>query len=218
MVSYISALMLTFVSIFAGAATEPRFCDPAKIEQYERGNNIPYLKRAHVYQFGKLTLAGLAVGSSDYRYVQSLAKQYGVTDNKSCTWYFNTGNDDAKAAFNYRPLPRPWLRSPSIAKEFATRLDGVFDRSPQNFLKCARDENFIAMGCDGQKHRGPSVFAALLAYAGCTPDHAMQIANKVWGQNMVSKATRQAIAEIGAQAAAENPEAAGEMRSLMTAK
>jgi hypothetical protein len=214
------AVALTLVSLLvsfsANAGAEPRFCDPAKIQEYERGNNIPYLKRIHVYQFGKLTLAGLAVGNSDYRYVQSLAKQYGVQDAKSCTWYFNTGNDDAAAAFNHIPLPRPWLRAPSIAKKYEEKLDGAFDRLPGNMLECAREEGFIAMGCDGMKHRGPSVFAALLAYAGCTPEHAMQIANKVWGTNLVAKSTRQAIAAVGETYARENPEAAAELRKIMT--
>jgi hypothetical protein len=210
-----SALALTLVSMLAHAA-EPRFCDPAKIKEYERANPVRSLKRAHVYQFGKLTLAGLAVGNSDYHDVQALAKHFGVQDGKSCTWYYNTGNDNASVAFNFLPLPRPWLRSSSIAKEYAVKLDGAFDRSPRNMLKCAREENFVAMGCDGMKHRGPSVFAALLSYAGCTPEHSMQIANKIWGTNFVAKSTRKAIAAVGEKAARENPAGSAEFRKMMT--
>lgn len=215
MASLVSALALTLISVFAHAS-EPRFCDPAKIQEYERGNNIPYLKRVHVYQFGQLTMAGLAVGDSDYRYVQSLAKQYGVDDEKSCTWYFNSGNDDAAAAFNYYPLPAPYFASPSIAKKYDKILDGTFDRAPSNMLACARKYHYLAMGCDGMRHRGPSVFAAVLTYAGCTPHHAMQIANKVWGSNFVAHDTREAIAAVGAKYATENPAGAAELQTLMT--
>lgn len=216
MASLVGAFALMLSSVFAHASTEPRFCDPAKIQEYERANNIPHLKRIHVYQFGQLTLAGLAVGDSDYRYVQSLARQYGVNDEKSCTWYFNTGNAQAAQAFNSYPLPAPWLASPSIAKKYEQILEGSFDRAPSNMLTCARTQHYLAMGCDGMKHRGPSVFAAVLAYAGCTPQHAMQIANKIWGSNFVAHGTREAIAAVGAKYAQENPQGAAELQTLMT--
>ena len=217
MTSWIGALAIALMSV-TSLASEPRFCDPSKIAEYERGNNISNLKRVHVYQFGKLTLAGLAVGNSDYRYVQSLAKQYGVTDAKSCTWYFNTGNDAAAAAFNYLPLPRPWLAPPSIAKKYDVVLEGSFDRNDNNMLACARKYNYVAMGCDGMKHRGPSVFAALLTYAGCTPKHSREIADKVWGSNFVSDSTREAIAALGAKYAGQNPAGAAELQTMMTSK
>ncbi|MEK7357027.1 MAG: hypothetical protein AAB250_11295, partial [Bdellovibrionota bacterium] len=83
-----SVVVAIATGLSTAQAAEPAWCDAATFSQYERGNNIPYLEREHVYQFGDLTLVGLAVGRSDYRYVQSLSQQYANTDayEKSCTW------------------------------------------------------------------------------------------------------------------------------------
>jgi hypothetical protein len=72
------------------------------------------------------------------------------------------------------------------------------------------------MGCDGQKHRGPGVFAALLAYSGCMPDHAAAIAYQVWGLNGVPWQTRQAIAEAAAARAQAEPAQSARLRELFS--
>jgi hypothetical protein len=215
MFSFVSALALTLLPLMAHAATEPRFCDPNHFSEYERGNNIAQLKRVHVYQLGQLTLVGLAVGGSDYRYVQSLAKQYNVTDNKSCTWYLNQGNPDASVAFNHYNMPAPYFANPSIALKYEKILKTVFDQAPNNMLECARKYHYVAMGCDGQMHRGPSVFAMYLSYAGCSAQHSMEIANKVWGANFVPKETRKAIAAVGGKFGDENPAGRAELQAIM---
>lgn len=216
---FLRALLLVLVTLPALASTEPRFCDPAKFHEYERGNNIPNIKRIHVYQLGQLTLVGMAVGGSDYRYEQSLAQQYGVAPGgpeKSCTWYANNGNDEARAAFNGAYLPRPWLRGPSVAKEYAAIMSPWFDEDATSMWSCAMNQHYVAMGCDSQMHRGPSVFAAFLAYSGCTPHHAMEIANKVWGENFVPPETREAIAAVGGAIGDSHAAKRADLQTLMT--
>ncbi len=199
------------------AHAEPEFCSPDRFVELERGNNIPYLDRVHVFQVGRLTLAGLGVGDSDERYVASLAQQYGSyrAEEKSCVFYFNDGNEAAAAAFNHVYLPSPVLRGKSIAEKYDQLATPLIDQTPTSFLSCAREHKFIAMGCDGMRHRGPSVFAMLLGYAGCSPESASEIANRVWGTNHVLRTTRKEIALKGYEAGNRNPKGRAELQRLM---
>lgn len=212
-----SLLALCTVATKASAA-EPAWCNPDTFARYERGNNIPYLEREHVYQIGSLTLAGLAVGRSDYRYVQSLADQYTNTEayEKSCTWYFHEKNEDAAKAFNHQYVSNPMLKGTSAAKEFQAKINPLFLEGSVNFMSCAERHNFVSMGCHGMKHRGPSVFAMLLAFSGCTPEHATKIANNVWGNNFVFTSTRTAIARKGYELGNANPEDRATLRKIMS--
>ena len=201
-------------------ASEPAYCQLANFQKLERGNNVPQLERAHVYQIGKLTLAGLAVGDSDYRYVQSLAKQYGhyAPAEKSCVFYFNNGNKVAEAAFTHQYAPFPFWASPAIAIKYDAVITPLIDRTEVSMANCAEDHHFVAMGCDGMRHRGPSVFAMFLAYSGCSAEHATEIANAVWGTNHVPTKTRTAIAQKGADEGDRNPAGRARLQALMTAK
>lgn len=201
------------------AAGEPKFCNVERFSELERGNNIPYLDRVHVFQIGKLTLAGLGVGNSDHRYVESLANQYSRygADEKSCVFYFNDGNEAAEEAFNHVYAPSPVLRGKSIANKYEALITPLFDDTATSFVSCATKHNFIALGCDGMRHRGPSVFAMLLAYAGCLPESASEIANAVWGTNHVPRSTRLEIARRGYTAGNQNPAARAKLQKLMNA-
>ena len=74
---------------------EPAFCNPKNFPKYEVPSSAPGLVRAHVFQIGDLVITGLAVGDSDITATQNLADQYSryQESEKSCTWYFNDGND-----------------------------------------------------------------------------------------------------------------------------
>ncbi|RYZ72847.1 MAG: hypothetical protein EOP05_10595 [Proteobacteria bacterium] len=202
------------------SSSEPRYCTVEAFKKLERGNNIPYLDRAHVFQVGQLTLAGLGVGNSDHRYVQSLADQYGDYQayEKSCVFYFNKGNDDAIAAFNQQYVTSPILKSKKVASKYDEVISPLIDQTAVNMLSCAEDHKFIAMGCDGMRHRGPSVFAMLLAYSGCTAENATKIANAVWGTNHVPTGTRTAIAQKGWEAGNRNPAGRARLQKLMTTR
>lgn len=202
----------------SAASKEPAYCDPAKFAKLERGNNVPNVKRAHVYQIGSLTLAGLAVGDSDSDYVVKLAEQYSRYNSreKSCTWYLNDGNDEAAQMFHQRYVTNPALKSKKIATEYETVLKNIFATDDTSFLSCAQDHKYVAFGCDGMKHRGPSVFAMFLAYSGCSAKNATKIANTIWGKNFVSSSTREAIAQKGADLGAANPAARAALQKLMT--
>ncbi|MES2963622.1 MAG: hypothetical protein V4760_07000 [Bdellovibrionota bacterium] len=217
-------LAFAFVVLFTftsnASAAEPAWCNPDTFSRYERGNNIPYLEREHVYQIGALTLAGLAVGDSDYRYVQSLADQYTNTEayEKSCTFYFHEKNEDAVKAFNHKYVSNPMLKGTSAAKEFEQKINPLFLEGNVNFMSCAERHGYVAMGCQGMKHRGPSVFAMFLSFSGCTPEHSTKIANKVWGNNFVLTKTRTAIARKGYELGNAKPAERARLQKLMSTR
>ncbi len=186
---------------------EPLYCDYDNFKKYEVERPDNGVERAHVYQLGQLTLVGLAVGDSPVAATQELAAQYGTfaPEERDCTWYFNDGSDEAAEAFHQQYVPSPVLQFSSIAKKYRTVLSTSFATDPVSFLSCATKHHYIAMGCDGMRHRGPSVFAMLLAFSGCSAKNATKIANKVWGINFVFPSTRRAIAQVGYDIGEANP-------------
>ncbi len=196
---------------------EPAYCLPSTF----RAKEIPApsfsgLNRVHAFRLGNVTLVGLAVGESKVASVQSLATSFAPQMSraeKSCTFYHNDGNDEAQVAFNWYPLPKP--TGSDYAKrvgEFSRVLVDIFDTAPNDFVACAKNERYIAMGCDGMKHRGPTVFAATLAYSGCSPEHATLIVNSLWGSNGIKSEMRVAIAQWAKTIAAAHPAKASELR------
>ncbi|MES3038614.1 MAG: hypothetical protein V4736_11975 [Bdellovibrionota bacterium] len=182
----------------ANVQSQPSFCDPDTFMSLERKGEMQGLKREHVYQVGDLTLVGLAVGDSDVTAVQTLALQHGSfqPDEKSCTWYMNDGNSSAAAAFNYQPMAFPLAPNPA-SDQFEAKIGPLMDQTATSFLSCARQHNYVAMGCDGMKHRGPSAFGMFLSFVGCSPENSTAIVNRIWGQNGVLISTRLEIAKRG---------------------
>ncbi|HVK60126.1 MAG TPA: hypothetical protein VM432_01200 [Bdellovibrionales bacterium] len=207
-----------FAKRSAPKVTEPAYCNYDAFKKLERGNNVPNIKRVHVFQVGQLTLAGLAVGQSQATFVRTLAEQYSKYkgSEKSCVWYYNDGNDEAAEMFNQRYVSNPIFKSEKVADEFDSVLKNIFSKDETSMLSCAQDHKFIAMGCDGQRHRGPSVFAMLLSYSGCSPESATNIANKVWGTNFVSTKTRTAIARKGWEIGNADPAGRAALQKIMT--
>jgi hypothetical protein len=85
-------------------------------------------------------------------------------------------------------------------------------------VECAVDQGYLAVGCDGMKHRGPSVFAMFLAYSGCEAKNAAKIANKIWGLDTVPENTRLGIAKAGYELGNANPAARKALQTVMSAK
>lgn len=199
------ALVLLSLSSFA---TEPLFCKLDYFKAKERSINFQGLKRAHEFAFGSFTIVGLAVGESDVNAVKNYSQKFSNKMNakdKFCTWYYNDNNPDAIEAFVHRYVSNPALKDVTIANEYEQVLAGTFNIESPNMLSCLQRYKYLALGCDGMKHRGPSVFAMLLSYAGCTPQKSVEIANFYWDKNFVSVKTREAIAQKGFELGGKNP-------------
>lgn len=198
---------------------EPAFCEPAAFGQKEVTLTTPGIANLHAFKLGSVMLAGLGVGDSDVASVEALAKAQApslTAAEKSCTFYYNDGNDAAKTAFNWYYVSKPSGSSyASKVTEYSKVLGNVFDASPTSFLSCASAHKYVAMGCDGMHHRGPSVFAAVLAYSGCSPEHATAIVNAVWGENGIEPQMRIEIAKWAADLGAQHPEQSSQLRQLL---
>jgi hypothetical protein len=203
----------------AANATQPAFCEPSNFKKFEVQYNAKQKpQNLHVYKIGGLTLAGLAVGHSQVSDVVALAQTFssaGASENY-CTWYLNDGNKDAQKAFVWNYVPRPTGSNyQDMGSIYLKALGDDFDQNNISFLSCALSHGYIAMGCDGMRHRGPSVFAMLLAYAGCSPEHAAQIATEIWGSNGIKLQMRTELARLAADIGAANPELVQRLQLLM---
>ncbi len=179
---------------------EPSYCEPSAFYKREiqsplSPNENKDLPRLHAFHVGSVTLAGLAVGDSKTPITKKLAltmSDLNVEDNKFCTWYFAKGNKSALASFISRPLPDPFsIKVETSAKIFMDAIQSsFFNNEGMNFIDCAKDHHYIAMGCTEQRHRGPTVFGMLLAFSGCTPEHSATIVNTIWGLNTLKPEVR----------------------------
>lgn len=172
-------------------ATEPNHCTIAYLHQHELSSPSKALERLHLYNFSNHHLAGLAVGDSDTSATKSLALSLDTLDKKYCTFYFNDGNQLAAELFHYQPIKTNPIFS-SSPKEFEQK---VLPLLPQ-MIGCL-DEGYLALGCDGMKHRGPSVFSMLLSVSGCSPERSADLVEYLWSKNFVSHETRVGIARVG---------------------
>ncbi len=190
---------------------EPAYCDQGNFLTHEITNSMEdeLLFRMHSFQLGKTKLVGLAVGISDPFDITRMARFNSNANHseKYCTWYFNKGNPLAEKFFNWRYVMKPTANIPVIVANYSSVLDSSFDDEPENFVSCVTKNHYLAMGCNDQQHRGPSVFAMVLAYSGCTPLHAVTIANGLWGLNGVPFESRLALAQHGYDLGSANPEA-----------
>ncbi|HEX4924335.1 MAG TPA: hypothetical protein VFV50_09620 [Bdellovibrionales bacterium] len=189
------------------AAAQPAYCTLEGLKATEKTEEAGRLKRMRVFQLGQVIVAGLGVGDSEAVSVKKLASKYSNASaaQKYCTWYVNDGNDGAKRAFNWRYVSKP-MDSDDVG-EYLAKLGPVFAENAVNMMKCAEQQRFIAMGCNGMKHRGPTLFGMLLAYSGCDPKAATRAVNSIWGLNGVDAGVRAAIIKKAYELGEKNPEA-----------
>lgn len=164
------------------------------------------IKNARIFYFKSLTLLCAAIGnSSDSRLIQISLRQSSGNDGKYNTWYFNSGdhdNDsiDAKKEFHWFPVKHnpiyQWSTKPF--KPICLELGRM--------VWTAETFGYLAIGCDGNKHRGPSVFAMFLCLAGYNPKLATQIANQYFGCNFVMPWVRERIARLGWELGNQDPQ------------
>ena len=56
------------------------------------------------------------------------------------------------------------------------------------------------------KHRGPTAFGMVLAALGCSPEHAAEIVNRLWGLNDIPAENRLAAIRRAYDSGARQPE------------
>jgi hypothetical protein len=204
------------------AAGEPPYCIPEAFH----GLEIPVtaedgagLSRLHAYRLGKVLLAGLAVGESEQSKVRALAHRQGsaAAPEHYCTWYVNKGNPEAASTLVFRYVPNPdSLGEVEAAASYLAALRESLLDGQEGFLGCAANHGYIAVGCDGMMHRGPSVFGMVLAFSGCEPEHALEIVDDIWGLNGVPQGTRLAVIRAAHEHGRANPAQSARLRDLFT--
>jgi hypothetical protein len=223
-------ILLSFLvlplTVLAQNSLEPLYCDPATFAKLEI--TAPFsleqggpggIWRLHLFKVGKVILAGMAIGDSPASSVEKLAQYYSpeIAQNGYCTWYVGNKNAHAAQSFNFYPIPGFFeLDIHTAAPTFMKALGDSFFDAPNNFLSCAQNHGYLAMGCEEMKHRGPTVFGMVLAASGCTPVHAATIANQVWGLNGVDPAIRLSVIQAAYDYAQNNPAEQDKLAELLT--
>lgn len=210
------AILLVGVQGFGSGTTEPAYCDLKTINTLEVKELSNKLERLHVYKLGQVLVAGLAVGNSQASDVMKLATALSDTTASDgyCTWYINQGNTEAEKMFNWESMDKP--TSDKAIGEYMTKLSPYFDTAKNNFLKCATEHRYFAMGCQGMKHRGPTFFGMMLAYSGCSAKSANNMVNTVWGTNGIDPALREAIMQKAYEYGQAHPDQSGLLQKLFT--
>lgn len=195
---------------------EPQYCNL----QYLKNNSFQApvnLKKHKGFLINGVMLSGLAVGESRYENTRKMAESAGLkSENKKfCTWYLNDGNHEAELHFNWMDLPNP--RDLDLVK-----LQSEYRKNAKPLLKsmaqCVISNKYLALGCNGMKHRGPSVFGMFLAFSGCSTETSLYIVNELWGSNGVPDLNRSAVIELGHEFASENPELVIEVQQALEGK
>lgn len=197
------ALGISFFSPFASGNakeqnslenTRPAYCSAENFwKNSESGLDFDResgVKRMIRFRLGSRHLVGLAVGQSDAFATAGVAlKATGsVMDGNYCTWYFNEGNESASTLFNWAYFPKPssnvWLSPEARKLGWAEIQDlytlGFYEAIPR-MVQCLARHRYLAMGCNGMRERGPTLFGMVLAFAGCTPQEVSAIVNPIWG-------------------------------------
>jgi len=196
---------------------EPAYCTPQVFRSLEKPITDRIL-RAHVFKVGQVTLAGLAIGVSSANSVKNLAMQNSTASDQEgyCTWYVNRGNVFAWWNFNYKYLPHPSSQaSEQIISQYMSLAAPLFDQGMNNFVTCAQKHRYISVGCNGMKHRGPTLFGMLLAYSGCKASNATAIVNEFWGLNGVAPEVRLAIIEAASRLGKANQTQSCRLRQML---
>jgi hypothetical protein len=213
--------VLVLVGLNKAQASEPAYCTPTEFFKHEVSNQYSKVKRLRTFKLGETTLAGLAVGNSKAADVIQMSEGLGKTTSGDnyCIWYFNEGDGEAERIFSHKYVPNPrTLSEQESYNVYLETLGAEFGTNALSFVSCIEKYNFVGMGCNGQKHRGPTVFGMLLAYSGCTPEHAAEIVNTIWSLNGVPAKNRLAAIRAGYDRGNEEPEARQTLQDKLSAR
>jgi hypothetical protein len=197
-------------------------------EMLKRNSTIPprltvdgIIMGARLFKLEQFVLLCIAVGTSSDKRVINFCKKYSkqsdrgrMHDGKFNTWYFNDGDHDfdqinAKETFHHFPVKHNPIYAWST-KPFLPIVNEL-----EHMILTAERHGYLAFGCDGNKHRGPSVFAMFLCLAGIPPKEATKAANEFFGSNFVMFFVRKRIAKLGWEHGNKNPELRKRLRILM---
>ncbi|HEY6001015.1 MAG TPA: hypothetical protein VI078_17160 [bacterium] len=201
----------------APAAAEPAFCVPGTFLAHEvPGLAVAGVSRLRVFRLGPAVLAGMAIGDSDAAAVARLAEGHGATSaDRYCTWYVNKGNREAAKLFRHVYLPNPRHLGPrKAADEYGELFGPALGPGPDAVWGCLEQRHYVAVGCNGQQHRGPTAFGMVLAALGCEPEHAAEIVNHLWGLNGVPEANRLAAIRRAYEIGASQPDLRARLQRL----
>ena len=217
-ISALIVLISSFLSYKGFSQVEPSFCNLNTFKTLEviyPNSDSP--RRLRVFKVGEVVLAGMGVGTSSPGEVADVAREYSEVRGKQnyCTWYWNTLNPVSAVRFNWEHLSHPNSgKLKNRVKEYSKNVLPTFFKNKINMVKCAKDFGYVGMGCNSQKHRGPTVFAMLLAFSGCSAQSASEIANEIWGLNGVEPLNRLALVQLAYEYGKQNPNESKELREL----
>lgn len=190
------------------------------------------IKNAHAFKLGDVMLIGLAVGDSNPASVMQLAIEHArsAPDLNYCTWYLNhpkssepfdqTSRIEAARLFNHRDIKR----SPSLLQEQEAiveiwdAIEKVFFEESPSFLECVLDQHYLAIGCNGMVHRGPTVFGMLLAFTGCSVQHSLEIIDYFWPSEGLKNEVRRALLQKAYAFGQQHQEQSDRFTSALTAE
>lgn len=211
-------ILLSLISIAQDStASEPAYCDPETFFKNEIQTQAG-IWRHHTFRFGDVILLGGAIGYSNPFKVTGFAENNSTATSaeKYCTWYYNEGNDFASTLFNHHYVSNPQkVTEVTGPEEYREVLKDQFAKANMSFLSCLENHKYLAMGCNGQMHRGPTVFGMLLSFSGCSSKNSLTIVNKLWGANGVKPEVRQAIIEEGFSLGNDDPQARLRMQKVL---
>jgi hypothetical protein len=200
---------LLFLTIQGKVFASPTFCSLNNLLD----KKIPYsskgIDRAHIFKIGKISLAGLAVGTSDASAVEKMAQGFG--GRNSCVWYLNKGNKKAQELFSHYPLPYP--KENADLSRFEDFMEEMI--SSGKFETCIKEDHFLTLGCNEMKHRGPTAMGMILAFAGCSALEASNIVNGLWGLNGVDESIRLEVINQGVEYRKRYPQLAQDFQGLL---
>jgi len=218
--------ILSFNSYAQNVIEEPSYCSPEKFAQLEINNPVSEseqnnLQRLHAFKLGKTILVGMAVGNSQTSSTQNFAFQMSdanVAQSNYCTWYFAKSNKTAVDSFISHPIRSPlFITKKNAPKVFMKAVQSsFFEDGNFSFINCAEEHHYIAMGCNEQKHRGPTAFGMLLSFSGCSPDHAAIIVNNTWGLNGFNPKSRLGAIQAAYDYGSKNPEERARLARILT--
>ncbi len=201
--------LILFLTIQGKVLASPTFCSLNNL----LSKKIPYsskgIDRAYVFKIGKISLAGLAVGTSDAHQVEEMNQRFG--GRNSCVWYLNKGNKKAQESFSHYPLPYPSERAD--LGRFEDFMEEII--SSGKFESCIKKDHYLALGCNEMKHRGPTAMGMILAFAGCTAEEASNIVNGLWGLNGVDESVRLEVINQGVEYRQRYPQLAKDFKGLL---
>lgn len=172
-------------------------------------------KREIAFKFANFTLLSAPIGDlPDQVLIDWCALYTPEHAGHFNTWYFNSHDNDgdqldAKTLFHHIPIKDNPIVNWS-SKQFIPVRDQL-----ELMVETAEKYGYLAMGCDGNKHRGPSVFAMFLSLAGVDPKESTHIANELFGSNFVFSFVRRRIARLGYELGNERPDLRKRLQELI---